>query len=382
MTRLHSFLQKLRREQQGSVLILTVFGIAIMIGLTGAGIDLGRQQLAKIKLQQATDAVAVAIASMPDTTTASEKEAAVQRYFNLNYPATYIGLPRPTVTCSPCDDTIEVRASLSVDPMFVGVIGVGTMEADGLTRVASQSSRTSADYDVVMVVDESGSTGAPAPGGGGTIMTVEKSALSDMVNAIVDGANPNVRFGLVGYTGYISNAYGLTSDRSQALGYLTNLQPRCHNYDHYGMEAGLNMATGNWTAFRASARTCPSDYTWTDRNVDVPGAATNRSDSKKLSDATHVVFLTDGYIMVEPPGPPYPNYPQFLASCSALKSAGVIVHTISFVSRSAGDESTLRQCASLDGDGNPRYYYAPDSATLRGILTNIGTQIKKIRIID
>lgn len=387
------------QDRSGNVLMLTGVGLFLLIGVTGVGVDLGRQQLVHLKLQQATDAVAIAIAGMPSDATPDEKQAAAQRYFTLNYPTTYLNLPRPAVQYDEDGGTINVRAQIDVESVFIGVIGVPTMHAEGLTRVAANTSSNSSDYDVVMVVDESGSTGALSPDGGGTRMDVEKAALTDMVNAIVSGDNPNVRFGMVGYTGNIALAKGLTSDRNEALSYVNELTFLCQNYDHYGMQAGQNMLLGNWTNFDPPVTAC-NQTSWAaahwvynfavEQNTSVPGPSTNRDDGERLSNVKHLVFLTDGFIMVEPPPcdtVPYgeggcPNYDVFLESCDALKAEGVIVHTISFVSQTPGDEATLRSCASTDADGNPRYFYAPDGETLRSILRNISTQIKKIRIVD
>ncbi len=388
-----NWFRNFRDDQGGNVFIIAAATISVLIAVAGAGIDLGRQQLVKLRLQQASDAAALAGASLQNSPTDAERFQAAQRYFNLNYPSEYMGIARPTPTISIAGGEVTVAANSPVSTIFVKQVDMNVTQAAGRSKVSTSTSTTEADYDVVMVVDESGSTGARAPGGGGTIMDVEKEAISDMISSIFPTEENNkVRFGVVGYTGSISLLGPLTAIKSKALSYVGQLQSRCQNFDHYGFEAGTNVLSGIWAASGQPTGAC-TGTSWSragyatnfavQRNTAALPPTSTRSDGKKLSDAKHLVFLTDGYIMIEPPGcPASPCYRDFLASCTAAKNADIIVHTISFVSQSSGDSATLRQCASTDADGKPRYYYAPDGATLKSILKNVGSSIKKTRISE
>lgn len=371
---IHRFL----RHQQGSILILVGVSIVVLVAMVGVGIDLGRQQIVSSKLQSASDAAALAAAAQPDGV---DRDAAARRYFALNFPDSYLGVARPTPTVTISGDTIRVTATATAPTIFMGLLGINTITTDGRTGVGADTSTTSSDYDVIMVVDESGSTAQPCCGASSR-MQVEKVALLQMLDVILpqNGTpNPNIRFGLVGYTGYVSNKWGLTSDPAQARSYISNLRPIYQNYDHFGLQAGLNMATGNWSGSNGQISL---GFGTVQQNTDVPGAATLRADGRQLSDVRHVVFLTDGYIMLEPCGG-YVCYEPFLEACEQVKSEGVILHTISFVSQSPGDVNALSSCASVDpATRQPRYYYAPDGDTLRNILTSISITINRTRIIE
>lgn len=382
------------RNERGNVLMLTGLLLLFLIGIAGAAVDLGRQQLMTVKLQQASDAGALAAAFPPDGATKAQQQAIALRYFNLNFPTSFLGVTRPTPAISIGSD-ISVTANGDVKTVFVQTVGNASTPSSALSRVSNSITTSNADYDVVMVVDESGSTSVAAPGGGGTRMDVEKNALNNMIDTIFPDEptpNLNLRFGLVGYTGHISSIGALTSNKLTAKSYITQLQSRCQNFDHWGMEAGGNMILGSWSSYKKPKTPCPpwsgNDQYSAEENVGVPPAATPRDDGKLLSDVKHVVFLTDGYIMVEPnlcgggTKPCANSYAVFNAQCDKLKSAGAIVHTISFVSQSNEDITALRKCASTDSDGNARYYYAPDAATLQTILTSVGTTIRNTRLID
>ena len=391
------------RDQRGGVLITTGLAIVLLVAVAGASIDLGTQQLLRARTQQSSDAAALAAASL--SASGADAQQVALRYFNLNFSSDYLGAQRPTPSISVGGGSIAVSATTPVTTQFTGLVGVGSVNAGGRSVVETASSATSnnLDYDVVAVIDESGSTGGIAPGGTQRIIEVEKQALVEMVNGIFrdNESNPNVRFGLVGYTGYISTMGGLTSKKSDALGYLNNLSARCQNYDHWGMEAGFKMINGNWNGFQSVSdlardglissgdierdsggfsSTCPIT-----RNTNVDAAVTTRSDGARLSSARHVVFITDGYIMVEPPPVKGKrDYESFVESCENVKRSGAIVYTISFVSQGPGDVDALKRCASTDPvSGSPRYFFAPDAATLRSILGSVIVQtVRSIRISE
>ena len=56
------------------------------------------------------------------------------------------------------------------------------------------------------------------------------------------------------------------------------------------------------------------------------------------------------------------------------------LYTITFGFMSAADEALMRDCASLDDDGDPLYYHAPTTADLEGIFHSIGQDLSDIHI--
>lgn len=399
---IHCRMRRFYDDQRGSILALFGISLLVLVAVGGAGFDLGRKQLVRMKLQQAADTAALAAAALPSGTSDSERKAEAQRYFEMNFPDGYLGTKRPAPSIS-TGSSIQVTANADTPTDFIDNVGISTLASTGSSAVSLPN--ISVDYDVVMVVDESGSTASST--NGISRMSQEKKAITKMLDVLFpEGVtNPNVRFGLIGYTQYISNKWGLTSNKEEAADAVSYLAPISMNYDHYGLEAGLNMVTGNTDASVKNGKVpCnilpvpgfpAAKYCEIQKNVAVPPPRTPRTDSAPISKQKNIVFITDGYIMVEPkgcsngiflddPDPPStkcPDYDKFLAQCDKVKAAGVTLFTISFVSKGEGDVEALEKCASVDPVTNkPRYFYAPNGKALEAVLNNISTTITKIRI--
>lgn len=125
-------------------------------------------------------------------------------------------------------------------------------------------------------------------------------------------------------------------------------------------------------------------------------------------DPTHVkavVFLTDGSPTLAGPrnsngidsfGCDGGNFcpPAVIRTntvCSQLKSSGVQVYTVGFLNANdlefrsnpvnfTSAQNFLRNCASVDAEGNPRYYGAQNGAELELAFTQILTSLGRIRI--
>lgn len=409
-------------DESGSILTLVGLSLIFLFACAGIGYDLGRLDLVDQKMQQASDAAALAAASLPSAATTTDRQNEGMRYFALNYPSTYLGVTRPSPTVTPTSTTVTVTVpGTSMNTSFMGNVGITTMNASGKSVVDLNGS-SSSDYDVVMVVDETGSTSQASSSNRSTRMDAMKAALTAMANKIVPvgNTNPNVRMGFMGYSSHITNKWGLSSNNANAITAISNLRPTCFNYDHVGMTAGLNMLNGGTAGIPNAQVDYPllpyfggEGLQFVDCTVDTNTAAplprtlrTNTSDANGLSKIKNVVFLTDGDIMTDPApcadqfaGRLYPfyfycyagesysrvderNYPEFLASCNAIKAvAGTHIYVVNFASPPAGALATMQQCASTNATtGQPDFYYATDDATLLTDLTNITTTIQKERI--
>ena len=56
------------------------------------------------------------------------------------------------------------------------------------------------------------------------------------------------------------------------------------------------------------------------------------------------------------------------------------LYTITFGEMSAADEALMRNCASLDDEGEPLYFHAPATSDLQGIFDEIGEDLSEIRL--
>ena len=416
-------------DETGSVLMLVALSILFLFAAAGAGYDLGRLDLVTQKMQQSSDAAALAAASLPTSATNTDRQNEGLRYFALNYPSTYLDVPRPTPTVTIGSSSVSVSSQGAMTTHFMSNVGINTMTAAGKSGVGISASQSS-DYDVVVIDDESGSEGAGSPPYA-TREAAQQAALTNMVNTIVPAGNtnPNVRIGFVGFTGYISNKWGLSSNNADAIGAISHFIPRDQNFDHMALLGAKNMLLGGQGAANGNINRALGAV---NGDITMPPPRTTRTntvDANGIAPTKFVVFLSDGGIMIEPddigdgnqdptglvhkdcPGrlDYWSNYllsggtsygecfAAFNDACTQLKNmAGtdsVHVFIINLNTPVSGPEQTsLTSCASATVAGGTTYsttiqpnpakdfYFAIDATTLKNLLTNITTVIQKERI--
>ncbi len=165
MHRARRFCQRFAADQRGNVLMMTGLSILVLFAAGGAAVDFGRQQLVRMKLQQASDAAAIAAASLPVNASDAEKRAMAERYFNLNYPSNYLGIARPIPTIT-TGNPITVSATRTLNANFISAVGVPTLNAEGRSGVETPTTSTETYYDVLLVMDTTGSMNAADVGSG------------------------------------------------------------------------------------------------------------------------------------------------------------------------------------------------------------------------
>ena len=435
------FCTRFAQNERGSVLILFGIGVIFLVAIGGAAIDLGRQQMMSVRLQNAADAAAVSAATLTNdgqTMTSAEQMGAARRYFTLNSLPLNSSQAQPLADITLANDIITItsidNAATQTITSFVGNFGIPVLKSRGSSKVQANVA-VSSDYDVVMVVDESGSErlGGAEPASGqmtsnpNSRMAQQQSALRTMTNSVlsISNPNPNVRMALIGFSGRITNRWGLTNSNFAMNASINLLRPVTQNFDHYGMMAAANMLNGanpgtSNTRIGGGFLDDTVDYNMA---MPVPQTArTNTSDINGLSPKKYVIFMSDGGIMYEPndlagkynydksglvhaacPGrqayPATACYQAFTNACNAVKNTGgtdnVHLIVIDFVEPlGTAPTNTMKACASktLPGgatysslvkpDPNQDFFFAPDVATLNKILTNVTTQIQSVRIIQ
>lgn len=375
MKNIHNYSKSFRKDESGSVLILAGVFILVAFAIAGASVDFGRAQLVQIRQQQALDSAALAAANVVERTPgAIDTERVIRRnagsrYYNLNFSNGYLGSDTSTTTFNYVNQfRIDMTGNAALPTNYINTMGTTNLSTFSEVSVVMPNNQPP-NFDVVMVIDQSGSTkeDLPNPTGGKPVKRIidaEKDAISKMLDVIFPNGqpvNPNVRFGLVGYSGAILNAFGLTSLKAQAQSYIDPLEPYFNNYDMWGLEAGMKMLTEDWTGFvppqqctlvpptlppvitlpdcigapgsycipegdqgstgcswfNAAGERCSfydPDYPPVlpqcipERNTGVPAPATARSDGLLTSNNKYLVLISDGYIMQEPAPCPWGEF--------------------------------------------------------------------------
>jgi Flp pilus assembly protein TadG len=432
------------RDEAGSILIMFGLGVTFLVAIAGAGIDLGMQQLRTIQLQQTTDTAAISAGTMTDKNgnpiTQKQMTDSATRYYNLNYLALgNSGVLAPSVLQVTTDGSgngvLEVQTQTeSRSTSFINNSGILKLDSQGYSKVAASLSQLS-DYDVAMIVDESGSE-AQTDVGGGTREQAQQAALRNMIGSILPPTtpNPNVRMGFIGFSGEITNRWGLSSDNAQALDVVKLLRPIDQNFDHTALLAAKDMLSGGTKGTKNETIGGGFGDKVVDNNTQMPvarTARTNPSDTNGLSPLKYAIFLSDGGIMYEPADDGSPDqdktglvhkhcpgrqgvyhghwagnecFDAFLDACQQLKTLkdnpqttdSQVVHLIIINLKnaiSATELSTLTKCASpslpdaekFDASQKPDptkdFFYAKDAATEEAILKSVTQQIKKTRIV-
>lgn len=413
------------RDTGGNVLILAGLGILFLVGIGGAGYDLGRQQLVRQKIQQASDAAALAAAGMDFGTPSGTRQNTAQAFFTLNYPQNYLGIPRPTPSVSIAGERVTVSASAPVPTSFVGNFGVSTIAAAGSST--TQFKRVQTVLDVILVMDNSGSMGA-RPGVGSPLGSYDVGP-GNSTNAS-GGIRPICRAGWISYAAF----FGVLFTNADA-----NFQ--CNDFEGAN---GFNRINALRFSAGALADTLMSPNpnnnqialaTWDLIGIRMQGFSNNASTVKnflgtmygrgatnssigmqqaqtlasgfRANTAHAVVLMTDGANFggarfnafgVRDLAAENAERIQFnndtLAICNRFKAEGTIVYTIGYgaeLSNNATNSIEARQflsdCATGPNGGsqpnlNSFYFVAPDAAALAATFNSIAGSLSKVQILQ
>uniref|UniRef100_UPI003BA898FA pilus assembly protein TadG-related protein n=1 Tax=Stappia sp. TaxID=1870903 RepID=UPI003BA898FA len=202
--RIPSLLRMLARDRRGNIVIPLAICVALMVLIVGAGIDFARGYNAKVSLQAAVDATA--LAANYDSNGLSDgkiRQNAVD-YFNSIYTPPPGATPKLDVSVE--KGTVTVNGTLDLPANFGGILGMSSMEIG----VQSQTVVGKATFDVAMVLDNSGSMR-------GSKLTTLKNAAKDLAETLlevnqVSDKKDRVKIGLVPFTSFVN----VGSDKSGA----------------------------------------------------------------------------------------------------------------------------------------------------------------------
>jgi Putative Flp pilus-assembly TadE/G-like/von Willebrand factor type A domain len=148
------FFKRFYSDCSGNIIIISAISFFFLIGIGGAGYDLGKQQLVKQRIQQAADAAAVAASVMGASATPDQRKLMAKAVFELNYPNMYMGVSRPAPNIELLGDSVRVSANTSVPSSFVGTLGISATSAGGASRVLiSKEKKEQMPTDFVFVLD-------------------------------------------------------------------------------------------------------------------------------------------------------------------------------------------------------------------------------------
>lgn len=190
-------LSAFKREKRGNVAI--IFGLAFIPLVLGAGVavDYARGVVAKNTMQSASDAAALAAASMKDATEA-ERIAMAQNVFDANF-TPIKGVKPGALTVTFPNGGVRVTQEATVDTMLMKLAGIDQMQLGTETEVNLPAAGKA---EIALVLDYSGSMGEYL--NGEKKYVTMRNAAKQLVSDISESAsNGDVKVGLVPFSHHV-----------------------------------------------------------------------------------------------------------------------------------------------------------------------------------
>jgi Flp pilus assembly protein TadG len=391
-------------DQRGNVLMLTGLCIIVLMTAAGMAIDLGRQQLVRLKLQQATDATALAAATMPGNLSDEEKRNAALTIFNMNYPSDYLG----SGTVTPhivLGSNITVTASINqgLSTTFMQVAGISSLSANASTTVSGDN--TVQYYDMILALDNSASMGfelnSESSNPSWPRMTALKNATNTLIGELLGDNGTENRVAIVRWDNSLIATHPFSQNAGALHTIVNSMVPQGNTNSLIGMAALQTMGAQPPPNGYSDAPKVKAALLFTDgQNIIYRHKLNGNPLTAADVDGKNVLPTGKGQF-----GWTCPARRQrvvdinnlTLAQCQALKAQGVVVYTVglSLGLGTAPDdcpnapgtlqpEEFLAQCASGDPatNANQFFFLADNEEELLKAFETISDNLKGIRITD
>ncbi len=153
-TSLKGRLRAFKKDTRGAIAVLLAVAIVPLVAILGLATDAARGYMVKARLSQAIDAAALAGGR---EIFESYRDADIQKYFDANFPTGYMGVEVTDLVLTKVTDEVEgtvtVTATATVDTTFLRVIKVDTVQVSARAVVQ----RAVRGMELVLVLDVTGS---------------------------------------------------------------------------------------------------------------------------------------------------------------------------------------------------------------------------------
>lgn len=166
------WLNRLWRNEEGSVFIIGAVAALAVVGAVGIAVDAGRAQMAQTKLQNALDAAGLAAGASVNS---SDLEAVAQKYLAVNFSDGNLGTTVTNVTTvlSNNDQLLTITATATQPTTFMKIFGRDAVDLQAETEIT----RTNKGMELAMVLDTTGSMA-------GSKLTALKNASHDLLDIL------------------------------------------------------------------------------------------------------------------------------------------------------------------------------------------------------
>ena len=143
-------LGQMKKDEDGSIIIFSLFILIVMVMVAGLAVDFMRAETQRVRLQSTLDRAVLAAASLEQ---ALDSETVVRDYFQRAGLDQY--LDKVEVTEGAFSKTVSASASAHLKPYFLGFAGINSLPA-----IAGGTAQEGiSDIEVSLILDVSGSMG-------------------------------------------------------------------------------------------------------------------------------------------------------------------------------------------------------------------------------
>ncbi len=398
--RLPSLVRRLASDERGAVLALVALMSIVILGLTGAVIDLGLGYVSKAQLSRAVDAGVLAGARnlRAGTGTARSQALALAETNGVSAQSGAsldVGFGRNAEG----EDTVWMTATRAMPTFFIKVMGIDELD------VGSRATAAVPPVDLVLVIDQSGSLG--------TVGAWDdlQNAARDFVDHFDDGLD---QMGLVSFNTRATERHLISHNFTNSIkGDI--LAMNSTGWTNYG--EGLRLAHDQITSPAVRQRSTKVVVFFTDGRPTAFRGQIGGQDRIMAIRQTNPVSLLGGYYD-DPDGLPSDSNGSYggcqgAAHCAAwteqaappihavsadiiahqngrdrandIRNEDVFLYTIGLGDPGADPAYTpnhalMQELANVDGVANPnqpfgRYYFAPDATELRAVFNQLAQDL-------
>ncbi|MGR3662484.1 MAG: Tad domain-containing protein [Paracoccaceae bacterium] len=164
--------RRFRREEGGSILILSLFLFVMMLMVAGMAVDLMRSETQRARLQSTLDRAVLAGASLDQSL---DSEAVVRDYFEKAGLTEY--LTSVVVVEDSNSKTVTATAETLINTYFMNMVGIETLQSPAM----GQAEESLSDIEISLVLDISGSMGWWSNSGQASKISLMRAAAKDFV---------------------------------------------------------------------------------------------------------------------------------------------------------------------------------------------------------
>jgi Flp pilus assembly protein TadG len=203
---------RLRTDQTGNALMLTVAAMIPLAGLVGSGVDMGRLYATKTRLQHACDATVLAGRKiMKGNSISTEVTNYSKQFFLSNFPDSKYGTTNSNIALSPGGDGELVGKAQAKVPMSLMKIFGAT---DETLKVSCSAKLNVSNTDIMMVLDTTGSMELVNPKDSSSRMVSLREAVKKFYSTMetVKSDLTKIRYGFVPYSQTVNVGHLLKPD--------------------------------------------------------------------------------------------------------------------------------------------------------------------------